>query len=395
MASIKSQGLEGFMAAMQVQWRLVSWVVVACLLAGTIPAVAQGSPDYSSFNASVCIPFANPPQSQPFTEPPKLSFSVAGGQVKTVTMDTGSVGIAIAYDQIPNYQQLKKSSKPGYQFLSSSKILWKGSWVQATVTFYKADGRTPVATASVPVLAVEQQAVCQDYPGDGTCGKTPLRSAQGSQIAYMGVGFGREEDHQPQGTPDKNPLLNLATIAGQPLAAGNLNKGYIIGSTGVTVGLTQTNTRSFSFIKLTPNSEYQGDWTPASMCVEINNSKCFPGKILVDTGIPQSYVTVPTAAKFTTVEAMDASEHSRRIQVLAPGTQVTVNLPGVPDPIAVDSFTVGQQTPVEPLQVIPLQSDMKPTFINTGRHFLRKYQFLFDARNGYVGLKPQVAGCGG
>lgn len=375
------------------QTRRASSLALACLLAGALPAASQGAPDYSAFSASVCIPFANP-QSLPFTEAPKLRFSVSGGSVKTVTMDTGSVGIALAYDQIPNYQNLKTSpgAKPGYQFLSSSKILWKGTWVRTAVTFY--DGSTPVATSLVPVLGVEQEVVCQNYSGGGTCGNIPLQSAKGREIAYMGVGFGREEDHQPQGTPDKNPLLNLNTIAGRSVA-GVLNKGYIIGSTGVTVGLTPANTRGFGFIQLTPSVQYSGDWMPASMCVQINGSPCFPGSVLVDTGIPQSYVTVPSSAQLNTVQVQDPSDRSKTVGVLASGTTMAVNLPGLPNPVAVDSFTVGQRTPVEPLLVIPFRSNTRSPFVNTGRHLLRQFQFLYDARNGYVGLKPQADGCGG
>jgi hypothetical protein len=381
------------MNALENQIRRAPCLALACLLAGALPAVSQGAPDYSAFSASVCIPFANP-QSVPFTDPPKLRFSVSGGSVKTVTMDTGSVGIALAYDQIPNYKRLKvdPDAKPGYQFLSSSKILWKGTWVRTAVTFY--DGSTPVATSLVPVLGVEQEVVCQSYSGGGTCGNIPLHSAKGREIAYMGVGFGREEDHQPQGTPDKNPLLNLNTIAGRAVA-GVFNRGYIIGSTGVTVGLTSVNTRGFSFIKLIPSNEYSGDWMPASMCVQINGSPCSPGSVLVDTGIPQSYVTVPSSVQFETVQVRDPSDRSKTVGVLASGTVVAVNLPGLPNPVAVDSFTVGQHAPVEPLLVIPFRSDTRKPFVNTGRHFLRQFQFLYDARNGYVGLKPRADGCGG
>lgn len=381
------------MNAMRIKGRQVRMAIV-CLLAGAIPVAAQVAPDYSGFSASQFIPYANQ-QSLPFTDTPMLSFSVEGGEVRTVKMDTGSVGIVMSYDQINNYQQLKinPAAKPGYQFLSSSKILWKGTWVPATVTFYS--GSTEVATATVPVLGVEQQGVCPGYKGDGDCPPpAQMLSAAGKGILYMGVGFGQEADYQPQGTPDKNPLLNLTSLAGQPVAAGTFNPGYIVGSTGVTVGLTPANTTGFGFIKLTPYAQFPGDWMPAGMCVQINGSNCFCGTVLVDTGIAQSYITVPSSVKYQTVKQKDVST-SQYIQVLAPGTTVVVNLPGLPTPVTVDSFTVGQNEPQEPLQVIPWPSDVKQPFVNTGRHFLRKYQFLYDAGNGYVGLKLQADGNGG
>ncbi len=377
--------------------RRVAWAAVACLLAKGVPAASQTTaPDYSGFRASACIPFASSPQSQTFTEAPKLKFSVAGGPVRTATMDTGSVGIALAYDQIPNYEELKgqPGSQPGYEFLSSSKVLWVGTWVRTAVTFY--DESIPVATASVPVLGVELHGVCPDYQGNGVCpDPTQLSSAEGSDITYMGVGFGQEADFQPQGTPDKNPFLNLTTLGGRRVRPNKLNKGYIIGGNGVTVGLTAGNAHGFQFIKLAPYAQYKGDWSPASMCVRINGSRCFPGTVLVDTGVSESYMTLPLAANYSTVVEPDDSDPSGFIQVLADGTTVGVSLPGVPDPVAVDWFTVGDGTPLEPRHVIPWQSATSPTFVNTGRHFLRRYQLLYDARNGYIGVKSQTGGCGG
>lgn len=365
------------------------------------PAMAQATPSFGGATATQCIPFANP-QPVPFTNAPRLNFSISGSTtIHSVQMDTGSVGVAMSYDQIPNYSTLKgeKGAEAGTQFLSSSKVLWVGTWVPLTVTLYDAN-KNPVATASVPVLGVESAGNCATYQQDQqVCSGLP--TAAGSGITYMGVGFGQEADYQPQGTPDKNVLLNLTTIGGHPVAAGSLNKGYIIGADGIEVGLTALNTAGFQFAKLQPYAQYPGDWMPPSACITVNpsvntsggNPICTPGTVLVDTGIPQSYMTVPTAISFQTVQATDASERTKQIGVLAPGTQVAVNIPGLPNPIATDSFTVGQGTPVEPLQVIPWSTDKRPPFINTGRHFLRQFKFLYDAANGYIGIAAQSTIC--
>jgi len=42
----------------------------------------------------------------------------------------------------------------------------------------------------------------------------------------------------------------------------------------------------------------------------------------------------------------------------------------------------------------PPPAPKKAPFINTGRHFLRQYQFLYDAKQGYVGMKDQPNPCG-
>ncbi|PWC33302.1 hypothetical protein TSO352_22670 [Azospirillum sp. TSO35-2] len=363
-----------------------------------MPALAQTAPSYSGATATQCIPFANP-QTVSFTYAPRLNFSIAGSStIQSVQMDTGSVGIAMSYDQIPNYDQLKTQpgAVAGTQYLSSSKVLWTGTWVPMTVTLYDRNN-TPVATSSVPVLGVETSGKCASYQTDGQICPS-LASAAGSGILYMGVGFGQEADYQPQGTPDKNVLLNLTSINGQTIAPGSLNKGYVIGRQGIQVGLTGQNTDGFQFAKLQPYAQYPGDWMPPTGCIvvnpDVNGPNCTNATVLVDTGIPQSYMTVPPGIQFSTMQQADASEPTKQIGVLATGTKVAVSIPGLPNPIATDAFTIGGGTPVEPVQVIPWSTSERPPFINTGRHFLRQYQFLYDATQGYVGMKVQPNACG-
>lgn len=365
------------------------------------PVLAQTAPSYAGASATQCIPFANF-QPVSFTDAPRLNISVAGGAINAVQMDTGSVGVAMSYDQLPGYAKLKAQpgAKPGTQFLSSSKELWSGTWVPTTVTLYDRGG-LPVATASVPVLGVENAGKCASYEKDQTvCAGMP--SAAGSGILYMGVGFGQEADFQPQGTPDKNVLLNLTSIAGQPVAANSLNKGYVIGRQGIQVGLTAANTQDFRFAKLTPYAAYPGDWMPPAGCIAVWDPNmptsgapvCTPATVLVDTGIAQSYMTLPTAIPFSTQQRPNPSEAGKMIGAVADGVSIAVNIPGLSDPIATDAFTVGGGSPIEPQIVIPWSTDTRAPFINTGRHFLRQFQFLYDAQQGFIGLKNQPNPCG-
>lgn len=368
------------------------------VMAATVSTAALAAPVYDGATATQCIPFANP-QTVSFTNAPRLNVSVGPVPGYTsVQMDTGSVGVALSAGKIPDFQALKarSDSKPGTQYLSSSKILWVGTWVRTTVTLHDAKG-APVAVAYVPVLGVEQAGSCPSYQTDGKiC--PGLASAVNGSVFYMGVGFGQEADFQPQGTPDKNVLLNLVRLNGQPIADGTLNPGYIIGRQGIQVGLTAANTTGFSFAKLEPYAQYPGDWLPPKGCLVVNPSEngdqCITANVLVDTGIPQSYMTVPAGTKLSTVQAPDASEPKKQIGVLAKGNSVSVSFPATAPFIATDSFTIGGNTPVEPVQVIPSVVDTRPPFINTGRHFLRQYQFLYDAKQGYLGIKAQPNACG-
>jgi len=328
-------------------------------------------------------------------------------------MDTGSTGVLISASMIPGY---KPSGPPfdGHLYYSSSQILNLGHWLPATATFYGANGSNGLATAAVPVLVVEQSGRCQKYQGGNTCPTTLPPSTR--SIAYMGVGFGREPGFQsqctqgttpqPQGTPgpsqstpDKNPLLNLTTFAGQRVNGGTWNQGYIIGSTGVTVGLTAANTAGFNFIKLAPFPQSPvNDWCAADMCVQINNSQCYSGSVLVDTGISQSYITISSSLpKQDFVQVQDPSNHALPVWALAPGNTVTVNLPAQSNPVVKYSYTV-QGTKLAPVPVVipnpqPYETPgQKPPFVNTGRTILLDYQYLYDFKNGYIGLKQVSSG---
>ncbi len=382
-------------------WSTRTATVAALAVAAAAPALAQSLPSYGGASVTQCIPFANF-QPVSFTDPPQLNFSIAGDKfVHSVTMDTGSVGIAISATNIPNYERLKTSAgaTAGTQFLSSSKVLWVGTWAPMTVTLYDR-AKKPVATSDVLVLGVEQAGRCDSYQTDQQiCPNLPPPE---KPVLYMGVGFGQEADFQPQGTPDKNVLLNLRSVNGQPIATGTLNKGYIIGRQGIQVGLTADNTAGFRFAKLQPYQQYPGDWMMPRGCVTVdpdrnrdaNGPVCTPANILVDTGVPQSYMTLPHAIRFDTVQQPDKSEPNKTVGVLAPRTSVAVHIPDAVNPIASDAFIVGDRAPNEPEQVIPWSTDKRPPFINTGRHFLRQHQFLYDAKQGYVGMKDQPNPCG-
>ena len=446
------------MNAARVDQRRALWMTLACLLAGVGVAAAQGTPpSYSGFSANVCIPFVSDPNNQnlSFTDAPHLAIALGGGtplkmgKPRNVVMDTGSVGIAaVPYSQIPNYQTLKATGQCGYEFLSSSKLLWVGHWVQATVAFYAppSNGQTatrtcpvlggkgnppptypclPVATANVKVLGVEQVWLCRNFKhGDvnkETCKVTNCETQQQLPtpgIVYMGVGFGREQDNQPQGTPDKNALLNLATMQGKQVATGTFNPGYIIGSAGITVGLTPTNTAGFNFIKLlqapappSPPSVCatvkSPDWTAPCMSVQASGSSCpsggCQGTLLVDTGIDYSFVTAPW--NLSPVSQQNPCNTSEVVKMLPPGNSVVVNLTtqtqtGQTGQVGTVNLVGAQTTSVTPCYVVPdltnpPNGQPKPVFVNTGRHFLRQYQFLYDAKNGYVGLQSQANNCGG
>jgi len=355
------------------------------------PAAAQtgatpAAPDYGAYTQGIFIPFVSTqPPGQPFTNAVQLSFS-AGGAPRRVTMDTGSTGVMISSLLLPGYTPTAADSA-GWEFLSSSKLLFRGHWVPRDLVFMDGQGRR-LATAHVPVLAVDSVITCPRFDmASGTC-PDPSGAKVDSTTVYMGVGFGREHNGQTQGTPDKNPFLNLTRIGDTPVQRGSFRPGYVITRTGVHLGLTPANTANFVYERLTAGAYGTMDWNGAPICLQVNASPCVAGSVLVDTGIEQMYLTVTPRIPVDTVPRPNPSRHGASVGALADGSQVTVRFPGAASPVAHYTFRVGDTgNPMQPTIAIPSIVDTTATFVNTGRHFLRDFDVLFDAQGGWFGLR--------
>lgn len=383
----------------------IAALATAVGLAGTAAAEETPTPDtYRRFHETALIPFVDrqgKAGATDFDDAPRLSITI-GGARRIVIMDTGSTGMMIAASRIPDFDRLKArvvadGAGSGWAFLSSSKRLYVGHRVPVPIDFHGANGEV-VATAVVPVLGVEATTRCPDYDSarDGaTCGGKPPTTPPAASMIYMGVGFARAGDGMPQGTPDANPLLNLARIGGRPVDPGALRRGYVIDPEGVRVGLTDAYTAGFTFTKLRPDPERAGEWLAPPMCVSVNGSACAPGTLLVDTGVAQMYLTVPkTGVKVSSTTARNESTGAP-VAVLDGTDTVTIRVPGTsdgadfvfthrPNPVPTRRDAAN---PLAPYLTIPRRSDTRPPFVNTGRHFLRGFLYLYDADGGRIGLR--------
>ncbi|EGY01140.1 hypothetical protein AZA_88957 [Nitrospirillum viridazoti Y2] len=363
--------------------RLLAGALIAMGLAPVAQA-AGSTPDYSAYTTTVLIPFipsitqmvTNPDgtkQLDKFVNAPSFHVRIgtkADAKVHTMDMDTGSTGVMLPIGEIVGYtrDQVVKMEK-GWEFLSSDNLLSVGYWVPQDLVFVDKD-KNPVAMAHLRVLAVEKQTKCSSYDE-----QKALPDCEGEPRPpyphYMGVGFGRRYDGQPQGFPDRNALLSIVSIKGKPVQPGTMRAGYIITADGMRLGLTQDNTAGFTFSQLNP---YQGstlprDWAQVTACVSVKGQECVAGNALIDTGIAQMYLNLPQA----------------KAETLGKGDAVNIRIPATGMPIATYAFTVNPQDPLQPSAVYVHQ---RPAFANTGRHFLRSYQVAFDADGGYFGVWP-------
>ncbi|MCJ1354917.1 MAG: hypothetical protein MMC33_004907 [Icmadophila ericetorum] len=202
-------------------------------------------------------------------------------------MDTGSTGILMTASKVPGYSP--SSCIYGSEYLSSSKKLYEGCWVNDNITL------ASIAVAEVPILAARSLCTCTNLSSQtGQCAGPKFNCKQDPpRIQCIGVGFGRDSPAQPPGLPDKNPLLNIISVNDVPVKPGTMHTGYIITATGIQLGLTSSNTTAFAMTQLTQGSYYCKDkrgWAGVSICISIDGAPCVSGRALFDTGITESYL---------------------------------------------------------------------------------------------------------
>jgi hypothetical protein len=285
-------------------------------------------------------------------------------------MDTGSTGIVVSADKIPNIDRLP-SLGPGQLTYSSSGRIMIGRWVVTPLTVMGRNGAS-VTVAPIAVLAVDR---VECTAKARRC--RPRAAPRG--ISMLGIGFARRHDHQEQSGPSKNPFLNVSAVNGAK--AERLRRGYLVTRQGVFVGLSAANTQGdFAYVKLGRADE---DWAPTPVCISVNGATpAACGSLLMDTGVTAMYLTVPAS------QALDAIRTtSRGSPTLVAGTRIAISVPTEVSAQALYTFTLGAGgNPLAPDE-LHLVSLVQPPFVNTSVHFLNGFDYLYDADGGFVGFR--------
>ncbi|KAF2491488.1 hypothetical protein BU16DRAFT_440179, partial [Lophium mytilinum] len=344
---------------------------------------------------SVFLPFVSPLK---INEPPLLPATISNTPL-IFPIDTGSTGILLGHPKLPFLNTT--GYPPAHSYLSSSNLLYAGSLVPLTLTFIA----STTATSTVPVLIVDAKTHCPWYnplTDAGTCPPNPSNHSDTGTalptagISYMGVGFGRNtgDGEQPKAIPAANPFLNLDSVDDIPVDSGAWHTGYILNTTGVTLGLTPNNTEDFAWAMLEPgttHAEDPRDWAMPSMCVRVNDEAEDCGAALIDTGIAQMYLR--RAVGRVTPNHTLSKPMRRRVD---DGVKIAVDFlssegVGEKKEVVVGyEFVVGEGSKMEPVFVVPetqKEGKARVPFVNTGRGFLLGYEVAFDAIGGRFGFK--------
>ncbi|MGE0577073.1 MAG: hypothetical protein AB7O82_20560, partial [Reyranella sp.] len=354
-----------------------------------VPAAAQSWNLYSGNSQTVTLPFITP--LQPPASPgvfPNLYVTLPGGPTTPVTMDTGSTGMVMSAALIDTTGL--QNLGPGSALYSSSNLTFTGTYYQVpTVQISGQAG--PSVTANVQVLVVN------DSCNPGT---------RAGCITMMGVGFDRGGNPGvTQPTSAMNAFLNITAIGDTAVSSANMNPGYVVSSSGVTLGLTAAQASGFAMVKLTQNTTIPvNTWNRPKTGLTVAGQQIGTGGFLPDTGIAYMLLTPP--ANIPTAPAASCPAPSGTCA--AHGTNVQVSLiPGLPANVAVGYQFDAVLTPTDDkpavtpayvnLRLSPSDNPLStPVSVNTGNAFYLGFDHLYDPVGGWVGYAaaPGLGGSG-
>ena len=349
------------------------------LLTLSPPAAATGTITALGVD-SVFLPFAGGVTNGLLTGSPALSVSIGTGAAENFIMDTGSTGMVVYNTGYTPPQGATPILTNVVQAYASNNVSFTGNVYNTTVQI---GSGSDSAIANVPLL-VATSASCTT--GSGCTIPSSWR--------FMGVGFGESASSttnwQTLNTIQRNPLFNITGIDGQ---AATPTLGWIMSSTGITVGLTATNTQPFASSSLdTLTGSTSTGWARGRSSVSVNGGSFATGTVLVDSGIQYAYLqpagSVPTVNGDPSNPYCDNSSFT----CTAAGQVITIALGDPSAPAVTYSVTIGTggvpsaapNALATPAFIRQIQSD-PITYWNTSYHFYNAYNYLYDSTDGVVG----------
>lgn len=333
-----------------------------------------------------------------------VDVKVGGGPARTLQVDTGSTGVALWRKYIGQSTPMDPPPPQNFIYYNSSRKALCGEWVLSSVEI--GDGKNPslVSIPAMPVLAVDY--MCIGEPANTACGCTK-RIEHLPDLGMLGVGFDRGFG---MGGARENPFLRLPEME-----TGDIHRGYVITTEGITLGMNADDVRGFQLLPLTkavpdsPRPDWE-EWRQARGCVAITGGgikqpgRKVCGEILMDTGVDTMYLSYAqtTLPAFTPAIPQKGTD----LWCCSHGTcgfhgpqraQVTVSWPDTGEPKftyraqAPDGFDWRQQNPTTAfIHGTTLPDRGEKLFVNTSRQLLAQADYLYDATCGYVGFRNKA-----
>lgn len=348
------------------------WVMAGCVLALMTSACGGGAATSTTDPAgrTFTLPLVSDAATS-LASGLRLTVSIAGGSDKVVEVDTGSRGVVVSRASIGS-GATDTGQKGWIEYTSDGRIL-SGEYFLAPITFHT--DRSTVDTIPVRVLGIETSSCDSKYP---QC--TPETNID--HVGMLGVGYGEYAKTSDTPTTEINPFLEL-----RAMQSGTARRGYIITRNGITLGPTTADLASFKEVALpkptAPSAGPAGQpasWGAAPGCFTLpdtgNETHC--GTLLVDTGIGTMILGLDTAQRPPTLH-----------DTIPNGTRIRIGTPDFTNPALELPLTTGAPADTLAPQGNPAARWSRTgPFVNTGRHLLAGYDYLFDADTGHIGFRP-------
>lgn len=332
-------------------------------------------------------------------------------------VDTGSCGIITTKDDVKFDEVTEKiPANLGYQWLSSSEILYTGYWVWRWVWFnHDPANQFKEVKSYVQVLAIEKKFTkCShwDESQGAACAGSTEEADPTTQL--MGISWGRMYDGQPHGNPTRNPLLQVKSVA-----TGRLDKfcpGWVIDSLGINLGLdnsrwppTGPGGEKAASVEVTlgtdpgadpsappPVEPYHYPWSEIPGCVQVQNpadttpEPCVEASILLDSGMKNDHASIR-------LPQSNVNTLSRTGLQINPGHIVTVKVGNRGRTLTQIETYTNDDTPFFACDITPKFSNVyaddpmyhspaRFPFANVGRHTYRRWNTGFDPSRGVARL---------
>ncbi len=299
----------------------------------------------------------------------------SGSDFKTFTIDTGSLGAIVTKSQLIMDSNVHGPGARGQQFYDSSGYVFTGNYYLAPISVKLTDG-SYVQTNPILVLAVDGVHCHAGY--DKCHVKGP------ANLHYLGVGFDRGSTNTGSlfTSPSDNAFLELTDANN----GTDISGGYILSSSGVTLGVTAANSSGFNMVTLDPNSTVTGDWNAVPGCYgfpSLPGAPQFCGNLLLDVGISEMFMDAPS-------DQWPAGSHDSNKKV-PDGVQMTIQA-GTKNQWAMSYTYNAVQPPNLPVGPAPTYSQWindSNIFVNTGRRPLLAFDYLYSGSCGVAGFKQK------
>jgi len=408
---------------------------LAVLLAGSVGILRAQAPalnpltGYTGFQEQYSIPYSNNPgygtaspgESTVAIKLEDPTYHHDSGIILPSTdiiLDTGSRGMYVSANMLPS--GYTPTGIAGDLYLSSSKRLFQGTWADLTISFPQATavgGVTGAAQSTLPVLVVQSitaQGSSANFTTMVASGSVTLTDSStvpfsnftltlhpGQVVTYaanpgklgtasnFGVGIDPSgTSTTPNNTDQYNQQYNAFLNLDQ-MKAGTMRAGYTLGQSGVHVGLTASTT-GFAYTNLIPTGLAQvpgspPDWQIPTGTVVYGGNTSATGRILVDVGISQAYLTLPSGSSGNVTG-------NYTVNLLNSNGAVSFEVNNSPanylNPAYTEWSTYNQGTSNSFSESQPPYGEQ---FLNTGRNIINGFDFVYDGAGGLFGLKPNTA----